>query len=59
MNKKFNFNKFVEDLEFREQEQLEKLKQLQQAENEWKIREKVRKYQEHYLHKIERVKNEN
>ena len=42
----FDFKKFVEDLEKRQQEQLDKKKKLQQEEKQWPARELNKKYRE-------------
>lgn len=45
MNEEY-FKKFVEDLEKRQQEQLDKKKKLQQEEKQWPARELNKKYRE-------------
>jgi hypothetical protein len=56
MSSNFNFDKYMQDLQEREQARLEQLKQLQEAEEAWCMRERTRKYQEHHLHRILRAK---
>ena len=44
---KFEFDKFVRDLEKRNQRRVENLEELMRQEEEWNIRELVRRYREH------------
>ena len=44
---KFEFDKFVRDLERRNQERVENLEELMKQEEAWTIRERVRRYREH------------
>jgi hypothetical protein len=44
---KFEFDKFVRDLESRDQRRVEKLEELLEQEESWTAREFMRRYREH------------
>jgi len=44
---KFEFDKFVQDLERRDQQRVKNLEELMRQEEEWDIRELVRRHKEH------------
>jgi hypothetical protein len=51
-NIEFNFDKFVQDLEKREKQKIQKQKGLQCDEEMWQRRELQRRYQEHVGNRI-------
>ena len=44
---KFEFDKFVQDLERRDQQRVKNLEELMRQEESWDMRERVRRYMEH------------
>ena len=53
-NQEFKFDKFVKDLEERENAHKQANEALDQQEAEWQARELQRRYREHPLHRIVR-----